>query len=73
MYENVVLVVLLLFNVVVFLFYTTFVIWVWLLPNYCFLQYRFGLYQSTYLFFYLHNVGHDAFNIFAQDADAALI
>lgn len=50
-----------------------FVIWVWLLPNYCFLQYRFGLYQSTYLFFYLHNVGHDAFDIFAQDADAALV
>lgn len=73
MYENVVLVVLLLFNVVVFLFYTTFVIWVWLLPNYCFLMYGFGLYQSTYLFLYLHNVGHDAFNIFAQDADATLV
>ena len=50
-----------------------FVIWAWPLPIYCFLQYGFGLYQSTYLFFYLHNVGHDAFNIFAQDADAALV
>lgn len=50
-----------------------FVIWVWLLPNYCFLQYWFAMTKQSLLFFYFHNVGHNAFDIFAQDADAALV
>lgn len=50
------------------------------------LLYGFGFYQTTVsynvgftmnkqslLFFYLHNVGHNAFDVFAQDADAALV
>ena len=50
------------------------------------LLYGFGFYQTidfysmvlaytkqSLLFFYFHNVGHNAFNVFAQDADAALV
>lgn len=50
-----------------------FVIWVWLLPNYCFLLYWLHYDQTIFLFFYFHNVGHNAFDVFAQDADAALV
>lgn len=29
--------------------------------------------KQSLLFFYFHNVGHNAFDVFAQDADAALV
>lgn len=73
MYENVVLVVLLLYNVLCFYSTQHVVIWVWLLPNYCSYCIGFTMTKQSLLFFYFHNVGHNAFDVFAQDADAALV
>lgn len=50
-----------------------FVIWVWLLPNYCSYCIGFTMTKQSLLFFYFHNVGHNAFYVFAQDADATLV